>query len=92
MQFMSRAGRVTCMQRGCKAALELHGVSRRRSRFGRLTMNDVDMQSIDADPTDPFEFFAGHHPTISWWRATPRRHLPEACGSICRITMRLQDR
>lgn len=26
-------------------------------RFGRLTMNDTDMRLIDADPTDPFEFF-----------------------------------
>ena len=29
-------------------------------RFGRLTMNDVDMQLIDADPRDPFEFFPDH--------------------------------
>lgn len=30
-------------------------------RFGRLTMTDVDMQLIDADPTDPFEFFPDHY-------------------------------
>jgi hypothetical protein len=30
-------------------------------RFGKLTMNDVDMQLIDADPTDPFEFFPAHY-------------------------------
>ena len=30
-------------------------------RFGRLTMNDVDMQLIDADPSDPFEFFPAHY-------------------------------
>jgi hypothetical protein len=30
-------------------------------RFGRLTMNNVDMQLIDADPTDPFEFFPDHY-------------------------------
>ena len=30
-------------------------------RFGRLTMNNVDMQLIDADPTDPFEFFPEHY-------------------------------
>ena len=26
-------------------------------RFGKLTMHDADLQLIDADPTDPFEFF-----------------------------------
>jgi hypothetical protein len=26
-------------------------------RFGKLTMNDTDMRLIDADPTDPFDFF-----------------------------------
>jgi hypothetical protein len=26
-------------------------------RFGKLTMNNADMRLIDADPTDPFEFF-----------------------------------
>jgi hypothetical protein len=30
-------------------------------RFGRLTMNDVDMQLIDADPKDPFDFFPDHY-------------------------------
>lgn len=30
-------------------------------RFGRLTMNNVDMQLIDADPTDPFEFSPEHY-------------------------------
>jgi hypothetical protein len=30
-------------------------------RFGKLTMNDVDMQLIDADPSDPFEFFPDHY-------------------------------
>ena len=30
-------------------------------RFGKLTMNDVDMQLIDADPSDPFEFFPAHY-------------------------------
>jgi hypothetical protein len=30
-------------------------------RFGRLTMNDADMQLIDADPSDPFEFFPAHY-------------------------------
>jgi len=30
-------------------------------RFGRLTMTNVDMKLIDADPTDPFEFFPDHY-------------------------------
>ena len=30
-------------------------------RFGRLTLNNVDMQLIDADPKDPFEFFPDHY-------------------------------
>jgi hypothetical protein len=30
-------------------------------RFGRLTMTDVDMQLIDADPSDPFDFFPDHY-------------------------------
>jgi hypothetical protein len=30
-------------------------------RFGKLTMSDTDMQLIDADPTDPFDFFPDHY-------------------------------
>jgi len=30
-------------------------------RFGKLTMNDTDMQLIDEDPSDPFEFFPEHY-------------------------------
>jgi hypothetical protein len=30
-------------------------------RFGKLTMNAADMQLIDADPSDPFEFFPAHY-------------------------------
>jgi hypothetical protein len=30
-------------------------------RFGKLTMNDADMQLIDADPSDPFDFFPDHY-------------------------------
>ena len=30
-------------------------------RFGKLTMNNVDLQLIDADPMDPFEFFPDHY-------------------------------
>ena len=30
-------------------------------RFGRLTMTNADMQLIDADPTDPFDFYPDHY-------------------------------
>ena len=30
-------------------------------RFGKLTMNDTDMRLVDADPTDPFDFFPDHY-------------------------------
>jgi hypothetical protein len=30
-------------------------------RFGKLTMNDTDMQLIDADPRDPFDFSPGDY-------------------------------
>jgi hypothetical protein len=30
-------------------------------RFGKLTMTDADMRLIDADPTDPFDFFPDHY-------------------------------
>jgi hypothetical protein len=30
-------------------------------RFGKLTMKDADMRLIDADPSDPFEFFPDHY-------------------------------
>jgi len=30
-------------------------------RFGKMTMHNVDLQLIDADPSDPFEFFPDHY-------------------------------
>jgi hypothetical protein len=30
-------------------------------RFGKLTMTNTDMRLIDADPTDPFDFFPDHY-------------------------------
>jgi hypothetical protein len=30
-------------------------------RFGKLTMSDADLQLIDADPGDPFDFFPSHY-------------------------------
>ena len=32
-----------------------------RLRFGKLTMNDTDMQLIDLDPKDPFDFYLAHY-------------------------------
>ena len=32
-----------------------------RIRFGRLTMNDADLQLIDADPADPFDFYSDRY-------------------------------
>jgi hypothetical protein len=29
-------------------------------RFGKLTMEDADLQIVDADPKDPFDFFLSH--------------------------------
>ena len=30
-------------------------------RFGKMTMTDADMRLIDADPSDPFDFFPDHY-------------------------------
>jgi hypothetical protein len=30
-------------------------------RFGKLTMTDADMELIDADPADPFDFFPARY-------------------------------
>ena len=32
-----------------------------RLRFGKLTMNDTDMQLIDMNPQDPFDFYLEHY-------------------------------
>ena len=32
-----------------------------RLRFGKLTMNDTDMELIDMDPKDPFDFYLSHY-------------------------------
>jgi hypothetical protein len=32
-------------------------------RFGKLTMSDADLQLIDADPSDPFDFFPARYKT-----------------------------
>jgi hypothetical protein len=30
-------------------------------RFGRLTMTDADLLIVDADPSNPFDFFLDHY-------------------------------
>ena len=30
-------------------------------RFGRMTMTDADLRMVDADPSDPFDFFPDHY-------------------------------
>ena len=47
-------------------------------RFGKLTMTDADMQLIDADPRDPFEFFPARYEAqliAGYSRNTPRKGL-----------------
>jgi hypothetical protein len=47
-------------------------------RFGKLTMSDADMQLIDADPTDPFDFFPARYEKqliAGYSRNTPRKGL-----------------
>jgi len=47
-------------------------------RFGKLTMSDADMQLIDADPRDPFEFFPARYEAqliAGYSRNTPRKGL-----------------
>jgi hypothetical protein len=39
----------------------LHLLRRGDIRFGKLTMSDADLQLIDADPRDPFDFFPAHY-------------------------------
>jgi hypothetical protein len=47
-------------------------------RFGKLTMTDADLQLIDADPADPFDFFPAHYAdqlVAGYSRSTPRGGL-----------------
>jgi hypothetical protein len=47
-------------------------------RFGKLTMTDADMQLIDADPRDPFDFFPARYEgqlIAGYSRNTPRHGL-----------------
>jgi len=47
-------------------------------RFGKLTMSDTDMQLVDADPHDLFDFYPAHYETqlvAGYSRNTPRKGL-----------------
>jgi hypothetical protein len=47
-------------------------------RFGKLTMVQADMQLIDADPANPFDFFPAHYEkqlVAGYSRNTPRKGL-----------------
>jgi hypothetical protein len=49
-----------------------------RIRFGKLTMTDADMQLIDAEPRDAFDFFPAHYEVqlvAGYSRNTPRKGL-----------------
>ena len=53
-------------------------------RFGKLTMSDTDMQLIDADPRDPFDFSPEHYQrqlVAGYSKNTPegglRVHMPD---------------
>jgi hypothetical protein len=47
-------------------------------RFGKLTMNDADLQLIDSDPRDPFDFFPARYEAqliAGYSKNTPQRGL-----------------
>ena len=57
-------------------------------RFGKLTMSDSDMQLIDADPRDPFDFFPAHYEdqlVAGYSRNTRRKGLQVFMPDYARI-------
>jgi hypothetical protein len=57
-------------------------------RFGKLTMHDADMQLIDADPRDPFDFFPAHYDAqliAGYSRNTPRKGLQVFMPDYARV-------
>jgi hypothetical protein len=62
LEFKSsdESGKQTVIASGCggRNYLAFKGGS---VRFGRLTMNDTDLELIDADPADPFDFAIDHY-------------------------------
>ncbi len=64
-------------------------------RFGKLTMSDADLQLIDAQPRDPFDFFPAHYEKqliAGYSRNTPRKglqvYMPDY-SDVARKTSRL---
>ena len=57
-------------------------------RFGKLTMSDADMQLIDADPSNPFDFFPAHYDKqliAGYSRNTPRKGLQVFMPDYARV-------
>jgi len=57
-------------------------------RFGKLTMSDADMQLIDADPRDPFDFFPQRYEAqlvAGYSRNTPRHGLQVFMPDYARV-------
>jgi hypothetical protein len=57
-------------------------------RFGKLTMTDADMQLIDADPRDPFDFFPIRYEAqliAGYSRNTPRKGLQVFMPDYARV-------
>jgi hypothetical protein len=57
-------------------------------RFGKLTMTDADMQLIDAEPRDPFDFFPDHYDVqlvAGYSRNTPRKGLQVFMPDYARV-------
>jgi len=57
-------------------------------RFGKLTMSDADMQLIDADPRDPFDFFPARYEKqliAGYSRNTPRKGLQVFMPDYARV-------
>jgi hypothetical protein len=58
-------------------------------RFGKLTMSDADMQLIDADPRNPFDFFPAHYDKqliAGYSRNTPRKGLQVFMPDYSRVS------
>jgi hypothetical protein len=61
-----------------------------RIRFGKLTMTDADMQLIDAEPQDPFDFFPDHYDVqliAGYSRNTPRKGLQVFMPDYARVAV-----
>ena len=57
-------------------------------RFGKLTMSDADMQLIDADPRNPFDFFPARYEKqliAGYSRNTPRKGLQVFMPDYARV-------